>query len=137
MKIRHGFVSNSSTSSFIFVGFAVPQKDFDIKDFLLNGLGIGEEELKKYNNLEDNIFDILDEYSLRECLVYSEDDGSPTKDTILIGREIDSIDSDCGVWMNGNPINILDVINEVNLLAQKSKIEINSDMKIYMLTRMC
>jgi hypothetical protein len=33
MKVRHGFVSNSSTSSFICIGFMVPEKAIDIYVF--------------------------------------------------------------------------------------------------------
>lgn len=39
MKIRNGFVSNSSSSSFVAVGIKVKESDLDIKSIMVNKMG--------------------------------------------------------------------------------------------------
>ena len=102
MKIRNGFVSNSSSSSFLMVGLKVDMPD-NMPDFLAKLLGITEEELenqaKEYFN--ESIDCELSEDSFTDYCIDSlfelsyEDDGFDIfvpeyRDYLIVGREIAS-----------------------------------------------
>lgn len=61
MKIRNGFVSNSSSSSFVLVGFTVPHGTFTDQDYLkklYSYTNVPEGELDEA--LEDAFYDLMD-----------------------------------------------------------------------------
>ncbi len=68
MKIRHGFISNSSTTSFVLVGTSLDSDEF--RGFLNKELFFTEEFAKStYNDLEE-IKDEFDEVDLYEIAEY-------------------------------------------------------------------
>ena len=107
MKIRNGFVSNSSSSSFIAVGVRGTE---EIKQRVMN-LNV---DLEDYFDCDDVIYDDS---------VYG-----------IIGTEIASVD-DCG-YINEDEISFEEIENLTKELSEKYQIP-KSEFKIIMGTYLC
>lgn len=102
MKIRSGFVSNSSSSSFIVKGYLLDNKDFDEKTIMEKFGYYTEENIKKYTYVYNDKED-FDEHEMfydfkgeNRDISFLEgyDDGVP-EGKILIGETLhDSEDAD-------------------------------------------
>lgn len=73
MKIRNGFVSNSSSCSFIAVGYIVNTDQYD-KKTILKKLGCSDEKIAEYeNDLYELFYNIAEEQGIE--IKYNGDDG--------------------------------------------------------------
>ena len=91
MKIRNGFVSNSSSTSFCIWGVYVENGSSDeekLKSYLLQQQKV-KEYLVKYPD-EDDMYELLDVADFKELYSVSGPDG----DGIYLGREFASIRAD-------------------------------------------
>ena len=137
MKFRTGFVSNSSSSSFVVKGFLLPKEDFNHNKMIEI---MDKFEFDYGDNLEeDNIKDIFYNYFLDELrdkkmfMSYYEEDGSPDDDTIIIGELLADIDSSEGYM----PTTVIDTEPSPKLDSVKEKMGIDSPIKIIVGTRYC
>lgn len=137
MKFRTGFVSNSSSSSFVVKGFLLPKEDFNHNKMIEI---MDKFEFDYGDNLEeDNIKDIFYNYFLDELrdkkmfMSYYEEDGSPDDDTIIIGELLADIDSSEGYI----PTTVIDTEPSPKLDSIKEKMGIDSPIKIIVGTRCC
>jgi hypothetical protein len=79
MKIRQGFVSNSSSSNFICYGFLVPKGSITREDFAIKLGHITKEELEKSKYPEDKLMDMTYDLGFRD----HEEQGAPRGKTII------------------------------------------------------
>lgn len=88
MKIRSGFVSNSSSSSFVLAGVRLNKKD------------LTEQELK---DIEDNDYELYTEYDIQ---VFDNKNSTVSEDTMLIGvtKEIDVEDETLDISISSEQI---------------------------------
>jgi len=87
MKIRSGFVSNSSTSSFVVVGFEVEEERFSNKDYLIKLFEVEESDIPKDN---DGIDDLLyDSRNHKNIFLALHDEDGATKGNHFIGILVD------------------------------------------------
>lgn len=137
MKIRTGFVSNSSSSSFIVKGFLLSKEDFNYKKMIEI---MDKFEFNYGDDLEeDNIKDIFYNYFIQELrdkkmfMSYYAEDGSPDDNTIIIGELLAEIDYEEGYLETS----VLDLETSPKLDEIKEKMEIDSPIKIIIGTRCC
>ena len=86
MKIRQGFVSNSSTSSFIVKGYIVPTANFNFNKFKLAYLQKNPELAEKLKALDEDERYWEFSYRVRDDGYYitdSSEDGAPYGDCII------------------------------------------------------
>ena len=113
MKIRNGFVSNSSSSSFIIRGIKVKEEDFMKSNNLTP---------QKYNF--DNIYSFVNKNGLKVKSTRFYFDGEETGE-IIIGDVFCSPD-------DGEVIEIPEYTKDNELLLKLSQIGVQGDLKTYM-----
>jgi len=138
MKIRNGFVSNSSSSSFVVIGFTVDRDKYTLLDIakVLNPDDFSEitpELIEEDVALKNLLYDFAsgsDSFVIRD----NEEDGAPSG-KILIGVEIACIDD------NGEIDTIevdLETDADVSLIKNiMSQLEIETSLKVLTGNRVC
>ena len=137
MKIRSGFVSNSSSSSFVVKGYLLPKDNFDYNKMI--------EVMDKFEfdygeDLdEDTIKDIFyweftDMLSSKNIYIGTNtEDGCPDDDTLMIGELLAEVDDEGGYF----DTMVLDLENSPSLEDLKEKLDIDAPIKIIVGTRCC
>ena len=145
MKVRNGFVSNSSSSSFILKGFVIPRESIDyeeiMKKFDFDYQPIVDEYVEKYNysDIQDAIRDVYwDKFDniLTKQHVYvgrGVEAGCNDEDSVMIGEIIEET-GECGCDFNYHELDfeMTDMLRDI-----KEKFNIESPVKIIVTTRCC
>lgn len=135
-KIRTGFVSNSSSSSFVLKGFVLSKNSFTFEDKLniMYKFGFNYKKYDKYINEKDidKIFyyEFRDHISDNIALLQDVEDGAPDFDTIVIGEML----SNCEDYL---PEMVIDTDLTPTLQQIKEVFNINDSVKIVCGTRCC
>ena len=137
MKIRSGFVSNSSSSSFVVKGYLLPKDNFDYNKMIEI---MDKFEFDYGEDLdEDTIKDIFyweftDMLSSKNIYIGTNtEDGCPDDDTLMIGELLAEADDEGGYF----DTMVLDLENSPSLEDLKEKLDINAPIKIIVGTRCC
>lgn len=137
MKIRSGFVSNSSSSSFVVKGYLLPKDNFDYNKMIEI---MDKFEFDYGEDLdEDTIKDIFyweftDMLSSKDIYIGTNtEDGCPDDDTLMIGELLAEVDDEGGYF----DTMVLDLENSPSLEDLKEKLDINAPIKIIVGTRCC
>lgn len=137
MKIRSGFVSNSSSSSFVVKGYLLPKDNFDYNKMIEI---MDKFEFDYGEDLdEDTIKDIFyweftDMLSSKDIYIGTNtEDGCPDDNTLMIGELLAEVDDEGGYF----DTMVLDLENSPSLEDLKKKLDINAPIKIIVGTRCC
>lgn len=137
MKIRSGFVSNSSSSSFVVKGYLLPKDNFDYNKMIEI---MDKFEFDYGEDLdEDTIKDIFyweftDMLSCKNIYIGTNtEDGCPDDNTLMIGELLAETDDEGGYF----DTMVLDLENSPSLEDLKEKLDINAPIKIIVGTRCC
>ena len=137
MKIRTGFVSNSSSSSFVVKGYLLPKDNFDYNKMIKI---MDKFEFDYGEDLdEDTIKDIFyweftDMLSSKNLYIGTNtEDGCPDDNTLMIGELLAEADDEGGYF----DTMVLDLENSPSLEDLKEKLDINAPIKIIVGTRYC
>ena len=137
MKIRTGFVSNSSSSSFVVKGYLLPKDNFDYNKMI-----------KIMDKFEFDYGEDLDEDTIKDIFYWeftdmlssekiyigtNTEDGCPDNDTLIIGELLAEADDEGGYF----DTMVLDSENSPLLEDLKEKLDINAPIKIIVGTRYC
>ena len=128
MKIRKGFVSNSSSSSFVVVGFVFPRDEFDRKILAKKLYDIDVEK----DDWEDKYDDADADANERGIVVLDNSDCAPDCATI-IGFEIARTD-DCGT-IDEKKIGVSGVLSKIEELRKKLDVSENHEVDFVCGTR--
>lgn len=144
MKVRTGFVSNSSSSSFVLAGFLFDREDYDLESLMkIFGYEINEnlisENIKKYNStreeeIRNQLYEFRDHLSGKGLyLGLDYEDGVPDGYECMIGTLLmDTEYNDCC------DTQILDSSSMSKELQEiKDKLGIKEDLKYIIGTRCC
>ena len=130
MKIRNGFVSNSSSSSFVIVGYKM--KDLNLSDENKKNMMDKLDYQGKSSYFADNWYDFLYSDSLEKIgknIGYLGGDGSGYIGLIIVDIPSDSYDRE------SSSIELSEVNDKIKKLKEFLNVEV--DPKIYSDTRSC
>lgn len=132
MKTRLGFVSNSSSSSFVVLGFTVPKGSVSQEEVALKLGMVTEEKIKEWKYLEDEVREL---FYKRGSPYYCEEsgDGGAPKGRTLIGITIADVSNEEG--LQEKEINFNEILTQAEELRIKLGIEI--PLRLYTGTRAC
>lgn len=136
MKIRAGFVSNSSSSSFVVKGYLLPKDNFDYNKMIeiMNKFDFDYGEDLDEDTIKDIFYwEFTDMLSSEKIYIGTNtEDGCPDNDTLMIGELL--AEADEGGYFDTM---VLDSENSPSLEDLKEKLDINAPIKIIVGTRYC
>lgn len=122
-KKRFRFVSNSSSSSFILVGFELPE-NFDAREFVKNNYELTEKELEDVSDEDEGDYYSKEIFENRSKMELMRDTDASKFD--IVGFKIAS-----GIEeSNGGSVGISDMIKSAEDIKSKLNIE-TGDVKIF------
>lgn len=137
MKIRSGFVSNSSSSSFVVKGYLLPKDNFDYNKMIeiMNKFEFDYGEDLDEDTIKDIFYwEFTDMLSSKNIYIGTNtEDGCPDNDTLMIGELLAEVDDEDGYF----DTMVLDLENSPSLEDLKEKLNINAPIKIIVGTRCC
>lgn len=137
MKIRSGFVSNSSSSSFVVKGYLLPKDNFDYNKMIeiMNKFEFDYGEDLDEDTIKDIFYwEFTDMLSSKNIYIGTNtEDGCPDNDTLMIGELLAEVDDEGGYF----DTMVLDLENSPSLEDLKEKLDINAPIKIIVGTRCC
>ena len=137
MKIRAGFVSNSSSSSFVVKGYLLPKDNFDYNKMIeiMNKFEFDYGEDLDEDTIKDIFYwEFTDMLSSEKIYIGTNtEDGCPDDNTLMIGELLAEADDDGGYF----DTMVLDLENSPLLEDLKEKLDINAPIKIIVGTRCC
>ena len=145
MKVRNGFVSNSSSSSFILKGFVIPRESINyeeiMKKFNFDYQPIVDEYVEKYSYsdrqdaIRDVYWDKFDNILTKQHVYVGQgvEDGCNDEDSVMIGEIIEET-GECGDDFKYHELDfeMTDMLRDI-----KEKFNIESPVKIIVTTRCC
>ena len=137
MKIRTGFVSNSSSSSFVVKGYLLPKDNFDYNKMIeiMNKFEFDYGEDLDEDTIKDIFYwEFTDMLSSKNIYIGTNTEGGcPDDDTLMIGELLAEADDEGGYF----DTMVLDLENSPSLEDLKEKLDINAPIKIIVGTRYC
>ena len=137
MKIRSGFVSNSSSSSFVVKGYLLPKDNFDYNKMIeiMNKFEFDYGEDLDEDTIKDIFYwEFTDMLSSKNIYIGTNtEDGCPDNDTLMIGELLAEVDDEDGYF----DTMVLDLEKSPSLEDLKEKLDINAPIKIIVGTRCC
>lgn len=137
MKIRTGFVSNSSSSSFVVKGYLLPKDNFDYNKMIeiMNKFEFDYGEDLDEDTIKDIFYwEFTDMLSSKNIYISTNTEGGcPDDDTLMIGELLAEADDEGGYF----DTMVLDSENSPLLEDLKEKLDINAPIKIIVGTRYC
>jgi len=133
MKIRSGFVSNSSTSSFIVVGFELDANQFTVKDYLMKLFDADESKINECED-EEEMMELLYDYKDKfpDLYLAMHGDGGASKGKHLIGT---LLAGDKDGYLEGASFGFEELIDKADYI--KEKLEIEAKTELHFGTRAC
>ena len=137
MKIRSGFVSNSSSSSFVVKGYLLPKDNFDYNKMIeiMNKFEFDYGEDLDEDTIKDIFYwEFTDMLSSKNIYIGTNtEDGCPDNNTLMVGELLAEVDDEGGYF----DTMVLDLENSPSLEDLKEKLDINAPIKIIVGTRCC
>ena len=137
MKIRNGFVSNSSSSSFVVKGYLLPKDNFDYNKMIeiMNKFEFDYGEDLDEDTIKDIFYwEFTDMLSYKNIYIGTNtEDGCPDDNTLIVGELLAEVDDEDGYF----DTMVLDLENSPSLEDLKEKLDINAPIKIIVGTRCC
>ena len=134
MKHRGGFVSNSSSASFVLIGFDVDPRAEDANIAKLREFfGLPPAVDDSDGLWDDDLHDAMDRASIR--YITHTERGAPSDDRHLMGVVVSEVHSEGGGWSKGpTETSIEDLLEMVRPLAQAMGVS-KSSVKLHTGTR--
>ena len=137
MKIKQGFVTNSSSTSFVFLGYEIRNENLDetVKTILSHLTG------KDYNDpeMEDDYYNDIYRQNSGVSILMGDEGGAPWKNSILVGRYLASDITDDPPNSRDDQFDI-DYINKITEEIRYTLLDIPIKLnkpKIYIGTQLC
>lgn len=129
MKTRQGFVSNSSTSSFVIIGYEVDENRFSMSDYATKLYGLDPSKLSE-DELKDEYCDAKHNNDI--IVVDCDDDGAPDGKHIIGFHMCHSNES----GLDSDSCDLVEAIEK--LKPVRDKFDLNGEtVKVFTGTRCC